>query len=202
MRRYRKAESLIALTAVVVLAPRSPSDESRFPIPGPSYNEKGELKRPADYRRWVFVGSNLGLDYRKEISETSQPGKAQRKLPGDFHNVYINPEAYEHYKRTGRFPDGTMLVMDVYEAKEKEPRRIVTHGFFPGNQLHMEMAVKNSRRPDGSKTDWAYYAFPMNQSTAKAFPDSACYQCHLRHAEDDNVWVQFYPSLRLYKKAR
>jgi hypothetical protein len=95
-----------------------------------------------------------------------------------------------------------MLVMDVYEAKEKEPKDIVSKGLFSGNQLHIEIAVKNSNRPDGSKTNWAYYAFPANQATAKAFPDSACYQCHLKHAEDDNVWVQFYPILRVYKKAR
>jgi hypothetical protein len=190
---------LIALAAILLLATRSTSDETR-PTAGPQYNDKGELKLPADYRSWVFVGSNLGLEYRKEASETSRPDKGRQKERGDFHHVYINREAYEHYKRTGKFPDATMLVMDVYEAKEKEPRNIVSHGLFPGNQLHIEMAVKNSRRPDGSKTDWAYYAFPPNQSTAKAFPDSACYQCHLRHAEDDNVWVQFYPSLRLYKK--
>ena len=98
--------------------------------------------------------------------------------------------------RTGKFPDKTMLVMDVYEAKEKEPRNIVAKGFFPANQLHIEIAVKNSQRPDGSKTDWAYYAFPTNQPTAKAFPDSACYQCHLKHADADNVWIQFYPTLR------
>jgi hypothetical protein len=119
-----------------------------------------------------------------------------------FTTSTLNAEAYEHYRRTGKFPDRTMLVMDVYEAKEKESSSIVTKGFFPGNQLRLEIAVKNSRRPDGSKTDWAYYDFPMNQPTAKAFADSACYQCHLKHAEDDNVWVQFYPSLRLHKKAR
>ena len=31
---------------------------------------------------------------------------------------------------------------------------------------------------------------------AKAFPNKACYDCHLEHADDDNVWVQFYPTLR------
>jgi hypothetical protein len=202
MRRHWKAGFLIALTAMVYQARRVPSDVSQPPSPGPRYNEKGELRRPADYRNWVFVGSNLGLQYRKDVLETSPSEKERRKERGDFHNVYINAEAYEHYKKTGKFPDPTMLVMDVYEAKEKEPRNIVSQGLFPGNQLHIEMAVKNGKRPDGSKTDWAYYAFPTGQSSAKAFPDSACYQCHLRHAEDDNVWVQFYPSLRLYRKAR
>ena len=187
MKCHGKAGLLIALTAVVCQATSLPSGESRLPSAEPQY---------------VFVGSNIGLQYRKDVSETSQPEKERRKERGDFHNIYINAEAYEHYKRIGRFPDPTMLVMDVYEAKEKEPTSIVSKGLFPGNQLRIEIAVKNSKRPDGSKTDWAYYDFPANQATAKAFPDSACYQCHLQHAEDDNVWVQFYPSLRMHKKAR
>ena len=62
--------------------------------------------------------------------------------------------------------------------------------------LSLSANVKNSRRPDGSKTDWAYYDFPAGQLTAKAFLDKACYDCHLDHASDDNVWVQFYPVLR------
>jgi hypothetical protein len=193
---------LIALAAVVFQATRLPSGESGLPLAEPQYNDKGELKRPADYRSWVFVGSNIGLQYRKDVSATSQPEKEPRKERGDFHNIYVNAEAYGHYKRTGKFPDKTMLVMDVYEAKEKEPNDIVSNGLFPGNQLHIEIAVKNSKRPDGSRTDWAYYAFPTNQATAKAFPDAACYKCHLKHAGDDNVWVQFYPSLRIYKKVR
>jgi hypothetical protein len=202
MKCHWKAGLLIALTAAVFQPTRLPSRESRLPSAIPRYNEKGELKRPSDYRSWVFVGSNIGLQYRKDVSERSQPKKEGGKERGDFHNVYINAEAYEHYARTGEFPDPTMLVMDVYEAKEKEPKDIVSKGFFPGKQLQIEIAVKNSMRPDGSKTDWAYYAIPASQSTAKAFPDSACYQCHLKHAEDDNVWVQFYPSLRMHKKAR
>jgi hypothetical protein len=201
MKRYWKVWLLLALTAVVFHATGSRSGESRHAAAEPQYNDKGELKRPADYRRWVFVGSNIGLEYRNDVSETSQPDKERRKRIGNFHNVYIDAEAYEHYLRTGKFPDRTMLVMDVYEAQENEPNSIVAKGLFPSRQLRIEIAVKNSRRPDGSKTDWAYYDFPMNQPTAKAFPDTACYQCHLKHAEDDNVWVQFYPSLRLHKKA-
>ena len=66
--------------------------------------------------------------------------------------------------------------------------------------LHIEVAVKNSNRPDKSKTVWAYYMFGLNQATAKANPDASCNQCHVKHADDDNVWVQFYPTLRMLQK--
>src|SRR6266852_7756897 len=170
MKRRLSVLLLFALLTVgIIHGTALQSGESRLQPAEPGYSETGELKRPVDYRAWVFVGSNIGIQYRKDASETADPDKERRyeKEIGDFHNVYINPEAYEHYARTGKFPDKTMLVMDVYEAKEKEPKNIVSKGLFPGDQLHFEVAVKNSMRPDGSKTDWAYYAFPTNQPTAK-----------------------------------
>jgi len=62
--------------------------------------------------------------------------------------------------------------------------------------------VKNMNRPDGKTTPWAYYEFtdPSDPTktlpTASAFPDQACESCHRAHASLDNVWVQFYPTLR------
>jgi hypothetical protein len=184
-----------AVLAVQATALRSQEQPARSPT-GPQYNNKGELLRPGDFRTWVFVGANLGLQYKKEQPDTPK-AKEQTKGPiGDFHNVYINPEAYEHYLKTGTFPDGTVLIMDVYEAKERDPQDIVSKGFYPGKAKQIEVAVKNSKRPDGSKADWAYYVFPQGQASAKAAPDAACYQCHKQHAQVDNVWVQFYPTLR------
>jgi hypothetical protein len=165
----------------------------------PEYDKEGRLKLPRDFQSWVFVGANLGLQYRKDLPETTQREQARRQDPGvgDFHNVYINPGAYEAYRKTGKFPDRTVLVMDVFEAKDKEPKDILIGGNYPGSRRALEVAVKNSKRPDGCKTDWAYYAFDVvKPDPAKAFPDANCYQCHRQHASVDNVWVQFYPTLR------
>jgi hypothetical protein len=173
---------------------------------GPQYNEKGELKRPTGFETWVFVGSNLGLEYSDDVTkprpvEKDAPKKAKT---GNFHNVYINPEAYAEYVKTGKFPEKTVLVLDIFKAEEREPRNIVSEGVFPGQPSGLAVALKDSARPDGSKTDWAYYDFGLDRPTARAFPDKACYDCHVEHADDDNVWVQFYPTLRKHRdeKAR
>lgn len=163
----------------------------------PRYNEQGDLKFPAGYETWVFVGSNLGIEYRENAA--NEPAEKVIKnpvAPENFHNVSINPEAYEHYRRTGQFPENTVLVLDIYKAEAGEPKGIVAQGRFPGKQVSVAVAVKNSARPDGGKSDWAYYDFAPGASVARAFPDKACYDCHLEHADDDNVWVQFYPTLR------
>ena len=165
----------------------------------PEYDAKGDLKCPTDFPRWVFVGADLGLRYHDDVPNAKARKQDSPKggKPGEFHNVYIRPESYEHYVKTGRFPDQTVLVMEVFEARERDAKGIVSGGFFPGAQRRIEVAVKNSKRPDGSKTDWAYYDFDKpTKKTASAFRDAACYDCHLKHADVDNVWVQFYPTLR------
>jgi Cytochrome P460 len=187
------------------------------PAPKPNsrlrYTKDGELVRPDDYRTWVFVGAQLGIQYAPEAGDardsTPQKYPDGARTVGDFHNVYINPEAYEHYVKAGEFPDKTVLVLDIYAAGQKEPRHIVRAGHFEAEQLRVEVAVKDRGHPGGSKTLWAYYSFPKANpqagalaSTAKPHRDGECYQCHLQHADVDNVWVQFYPTLRMLKKQK
>jgi hypothetical protein len=197
---------LLALALVVALYAAAAAGQAPHPRPaaGPQYNDQGELKRPTDYRTWVFVGTSLGPRYRRDVAEgtTRQEDAHKPAKLGDFHNVYIDPQAYAQYVKTGKFPEKTMLVLDIYKAEALGPKGIVAAGLFSGEQLGFEVAVKNSARPDGSKTDWAYYDFPPGQPTAKAFPDKTCYACHRTHAADDKVWVQFYPILRPYMKRR
>jgi len=197
------AASFVVASATAFHAAALPSDESKPAGKGqaeapaePQYNKRGELKRPIGYERWVFVGANVGLEY-KEDADDVEPAKEKKPVKlGDFHNVYINPEAFDHYVRTGTFPEKTVLVLDSYKSEEREPKSIVSEGLAPGRQTGLAVAVKNSARPDGGSSDWAYYDFGLDRTTAKAFPDNKCYDCHIQHASDDNVWVQFYPILR------
>jgi len=200
MRKWIGPLLLAIVTGVACLtAYTQPTPAPQTRSTAPEYDAKGDLKRPADFRRWVFVGADLGLRYHKDVPDAKKPeqDRPNNDKPGEFHNVYIRPESYEHYLKTGKFPDLTVLVMEVFEAKERDAKGIVSGGFFPADQRRVEVAVKNSKRPDGSKTDWAYYDFDKpTKATASAFRDAVCYDCHLKHADVDNVWVQFYPTLR------
>ncbi|WP_108882003.1 cytochrome P460 family protein [Anderseniella sp. Alg231-50] len=171
----------------------------------PQYDKSGRLKVPTGYETWVFVGSNIGLGYAAELPAMTAK-EAKRVETGSFHNIYINPAAHQHFIETGEFPDPTVLVMEHYEAKGKQPEGILDKGVFNGARSGFEVAVKNPARPDGSKTPWAYYIFTDRKDpsqvkpVAKAFPDAACFSCHEKHASTDNVWVQFYPVLRKHLK--
>jgi hypothetical protein len=167
----------------------------------PRYAPSGDLLLPNGFDTWVFVGSNLGLSYTPDAAAAASapPPRAPRQL---FHNVSINKAAYDYFLANGRFPERTVLVMQVFEAADKEPRNVLASGVFNGRRVGLEVTVKNASRPDGKTTPWAYYNFtdPSDRSkvlaSATAFPDEACANCHQRHASIDNVWVQFYPALR------
>jgi hypothetical protein len=154
---------------------------SRVPAGEPVYDATGALLLPQDYREWVFVGASLGLSYAAGAAGA----------PDAFHHVYLRPDSYATFRRTGRFPDRTVLVLELYEAAEKaSPSR---HGTFEGRRLAVEAAVKDARLADG----WAYFSFEDGpRATAIAHARGSCFECHRQHAAVDNVFVQFYPVLR------
>jgi hypothetical protein len=164
------------------------ADEAHAPQAGtqivPHYTAAGELIRPTDYHLWVFVGASLGMSYE-------EPGKEKADGPGIFGNVYLEPTAYRQYVETGKFPEKTMLALAVH--KPASDVSINKRGHFEGEQIALEIALKDHEQ---FKEGWAYFDFPMGKDTAKAFPKETCHSCHVQHAADDNVFVQFYPILR------
>jgi hypothetical protein len=147
----------------------------------PRYTVEGALLRPADVERWILVGASLGLGY----SDATDDG------PGMFHRVYLEPGAYEHYLRTRRFRDGTMLALSIRRPSRRVPPSRA--GWTEGAFAALELAVKDSGRFPGG---WAYFDFGRDAATARALPASRCQVCHLEHAANDNVFVQFYPTIR------
>jgi hypothetical protein len=147
------------------------------------YTASGELRRPEGYRKWVFVGASLGLSYAEG---------ARAEGMDEFHHVYLRPEAYDEYRHSGRFPDKTVLVLELHAAEGKAaPAR---HGLFEGRRVALEAAVKDVERfPE----QWAYFSFgDGSRETAAPLPRARCFDCHHQHAAADNVFIQFYPVLR------
>jgi hypothetical protein len=203
--RASPTRSAFASTALCfALTGSGPAAKSQN-VDDPRYTPSGELVLPSGFETWVFVGSNLGLSYTPEAAAAASapPPRPPRQL---FHNVAINKAAYEYFLANAQFPERTVLAMQVFEAADKTPSNVLASGVFNGRRVGLEVAVKNSSRPDGKTTAWAYYNFtdPSDRTkvlaSAAAFPDHSCANCHQLHASVDNVWVQFYPALRDAKR--
>jgi Cytochrome P460 len=148
---------------------------------GPRYRADGSLLRPSEVERWILVGASLGLGY----SDATENG------PGMFHRVYLEPTAYDHFQRTGRFREGTMLALAIRRPERRVPPSRA--GWSEGSLVALELAVKDSKRFAGG---WAYFDFGRSAAAAPALPPGRCARCHAEHAARDNVFLQFYPDLR------
>jgi len=205
--RFRLA-ALAAIATLASIAFASPVRSQSGTVP--QYTSGGDLVTISGFETWVFVGSNLGLGYKDDLAATNRREIAHAEQQV-FHNIYINPEAYAHFVKTHEFPDPTVLVMEIFTAADKEPKGVVSKGVFDGDRIGLQFAVKDSHSPKPHAKNWAYY-IPQNLNdpshtlhpSSPAFPDGDCESCHQAHASLDNVWVQFYPTLRklLSQKAR
>jgi hypothetical protein len=111
-----------------------------------------------------------------------------------FDNVFVTRDAYATFKSTGKWPEGTMFVLEVRTSQSKAS--INNGGRFQSDLSAIEAEVKN-----GGK--WAFYGFGTGSPTAKQIPASAtCYSCHSQHGAVDNTFVQFYPTLLSVARAK
>jgi hypothetical protein len=170
---------LVLVAAACLAAQNAPS--------GPHYNASGELTLPSDYREWVFLSSGLGMTYQ------AMPGH-----DAAFTNVFASPWAYRGFAATGKWPDKTVLLLEIRASASKGS--INQGGSYQTDLLAIEAEVKDSSKFPGS--GWAFFAFGKT-STGKLLPHTQdCYACHAEHGAVDNTFVQFYPALLEIAKQR
>jgi hypothetical protein len=182
----------LCATATVVIAQRqatnTASASGRYL---PEYTKDGDLILPKNWRSWVYVGSPLtpdGLNNNKE------------DFP-EYHNVYIEPGSYEIYKKTGEFPDGTIMFKELQRVlgPKQFPDGSLSQpsgrGYFPGAFNGADVTVKDSKRYAQTGSTWGYYNFNHHEPkapTAKLKAKTECAFCHQASAKKDEVWTQFY----------
>ena len=154
-----------------------------------SFNEKGELVRPTGYREWVFIGAPL-------TPNDMNDGKAA--FP-EFHNVYIDPVSWSHWKKTGDFADGTLIVKELTNVGSKQA--VSGNGYFQGEYTGLEAMVKSKQHVPDAPGNWGFFRFTMENSrdlhkSAIAQANENCSACHQSNAAIDMVFTQYYPVLR------
>ena len=131
---------------------------------------------PSDYRQWAHVKSML-----------IGPASAAYKAEGGIHHIYANEKALAGY-RTGQFPDGSILVYDLLEAKEVAPGITVE-----GTTRRVDVMVKDSRRYSAS-AGWGWASFPggdRTNGTLTAERAGECLKCHTAKKGHDYVQSEF-----------
>jgi hypothetical protein len=163
-----------------------------------NFNEDNSVNAPENWREWVFVGTPLTPNVLND-GEAAFP---------EFHNVYIEPSAYEHFKNTGEWAEGTQFAKELVLIREGDDCdaengscfEVSGQGYFQGEFAGLELKVRDSERFPEEPGGWVYFSFGHQPEpyaeTATAFPTESCNACHEVNAETDFVFTQFYPVLR------
>lgn len=147
---------------------------------GPTFEADGKIVIPENMDRWPTVGTTYALSYEGDGGTT-------------LNTVRLDPESYEAYVKTGQFPVGAIMQLEVRAPVEEiaPAKGGQTQGGVVGRSLH----VKDEKGGPGT---WTFYGFGASSKTGSPIPRSqACYSCHDEHAgKTDTVFMQFYPTLK------
>jgi hypothetical protein len=148
---------------------------------------EGELRVPADYRSmYEYLGSwAIAVDQ----------GQGSKQL----HSVYASPGAVAAFRTNGHFPDGAVLVKEVYEtATSPMTTGTVSRAQTLAGWFVMVKDGKNSHPQNklwGSGWAWSWFdaANPLKTTSTDYATD--CQPCHIPAQPTDWIYTQGYPVL-------
>lgn len=132
---------------------------------------------PTGYRDWYHV--------KTMVIEEGHPLYASF---GGLHNLYANEAAMQGY-RTGRFPDGAVIVFDLVEAVDGDD------AITTGPRKVLGVMHKDSRRW-ASTGGWGFEGFKAGNSAERAVganAATACFACHTSEKDRDYVFSKPSP---------
>lgn len=173
---------VLAAAAAASLAAIGFAALAQAPATSPvAYAADGKLVAPKDYRDWIFLSSGLDMTYGP-----SMPAAGQHR----FDNVFVDPAAYRAFKATGKWPDKTVMVLEVRDAGQDVSINKAGH-VQTEKVVGVELHVK-----DAAKGGWSFWGVNAATGETRRFNEgSACHSCHERSGAVETTFVQFYPTL-------
>jgi len=184
-----KIKGILVFAVLAIIVVSAAAFRYAAPPGGPEYTADAKLKFPENYREWIYLSSGFDMSYSPDAA-----GMGHHM----FDNVFVNPEAYQAFLKTGTWPDKTVMVLEGRRAEGKGS--INEKGNYQSVDVHgLEVHVKDEARFPGK---WAFF-MAHDTKTAEIIPTTAnCYSCHIEHGAVDTTFVQFYPTLLPVAKAK
>lgn len=171
------------------------ADESFTSTYGSLVDDAGNITLPKDFRSdWTFLGTWSIAEKDVETSSAASGHGA-----AGLHNVYTQPGVAEYFQQNGKFPDGAVLVKELWmavtapmttgivsRANEVEEWFILikdTEGRFGSNPLW------------GDGWGWALFNADQPDTPATQNYKTECVGCHIPARDDDWIYVSGYPVL-------
>jgi Cytochrome P460 len=151
-------------------------------------DDKGNLRVPVDYQTaYQTLGSWA-------VAADKGPGSKE------MHVVYASPGTIAAYRKDGHFPDGTVLVKEVFKTTTK-PMTTGTvssadtlAGWFVMVKDDVGRFPKNKLWGNGWGWSW-FDATDLKKTTSTDFKKD-CLSCHVPAQASDWIYTHGYPPLR------
>jgi len=175
---------------------------------------------PPDYRNWPYASASLALSYPSEEAKLSPlarahlpPATARRPRTAmaanatpapAFQNVFVSPEAYAQFQKTGLYPDKTVFVLEV-RASVARQSSFLSSGLYQGDVVALRMETRDDALYP--KTKWAWFTFQQSSgggwtvATPAPEPIGNCWKCHVTDGAVQDSFTQCYPTLFAIAKA-
>ena len=149
----------------------------------------GKLHVPASYRSHYEL---LGV----WAVAADEPGQGAKQM----HEVYASPGAIAAYAKSGDFPDGTVLVKEVYAtATEPMTTGTVSRALSLKGWFVMVRDVRGAHPGDrlwGDGWGWSWFDAADPARTTSSDYTSDCRGCHIPAQATHWIYVEGYPALR------
>jgi hypothetical protein len=182
--------ALAGLSMMVAVTAYGQTD-TRLPYKGTAaaivVDGKGNMHVPADYRTtYQLLGSWA-------VAADNGPGSKQ------MHVVYASPGTIAAYRKNGHFPDGTVLVKEVFKTTTQS----MTTGTVSSADTLVGwfVMVKDDvgRFPEnklwGNNWGWAWFDATDLKKTTSTDYKKDCLSCHVPAQASDWIYDRGYPPL-------
>lgn len=146
-------------------------------LPAGAAGPADPLEYPEGYRGWYHVKSLL-----------LEEGHPLFPAFGGLHHIYANEPALEGY-RSGRFPDGSVIVFDLFEVAREGG------AVAEGARKVLAVMVKDAGR-FAETGGWGFEAFAEGDPARRQVGGNAkdaCFACHASQAARDFVFSEMRP---------
>jgi Cytochrome P460 len=178
--------AMVALAAVGQVGTTAPSNGPKVDA---VVDATGEMRVPDNYlTTYQFLGT---------WAVASDQGQGSKEL----HVVYASPGTITAYRKDGRFPDGAVLVKEVFEAATGQfTTGTVSYAETLRGWFVMVKETNNDRYPGnklwGDGWGWSWFDAANPSRTTSTDYKADCLGCHVPAQATDWVYVGGYPPLK------
>jgi Cytochrome P460 len=178
--------SLFVILALVILAQLQPvRSQSAKSFNGYDLVDKtGTIRKPPDYRDlYQFLGTYAVLDPKGN----------------QIHVTYATPGTAEYYRKNGKFPDGAVLVKEVFGTEHAALTTGDSHWASGTKVWFVKIKDEKHRFPQNALwgDGWGWFLFKADAPDKQVATDykKDCLGCHIPAKSTDWTYVQGFPVL-------